>query len=101
MKAANQSGPVLVGLQDELDKIKAVAKTGTGHLIRHIFKAHPPKSNQEVPTDFSEAGMRKTLLKAIRMYHQDKNPMEEHGLEWHLLCREITKQLNAKLELYK
>jgi hypothetical protein len=23
------------------------------------------------------------------------------GLEWHLLCREITKQLNAKLELYK
>ncbi len=48
-----------------------------------------------------ETGIRKTLLKVIRMYHQDKNPMEEHGLEWHLLCREITKQLNAKLELYK
>ena len=45
--------------------------------------------------------MRKTLLKTIRVYHQDKNPQEEHGFEWHLLCREITKQLNAKLELYK
>ena len=31
----------------------------------------------------------------------DKNGVEEFGLEWHLLCREITKQLNAKLELYK
>jgi len=47
------------------------------------------------------SGMRKTLLKVIRIYHQDKNPVEEHGLEWHLLCREITKQLNGKLELYK
>jgi hypothetical protein len=29
MKAANMSGPVLVGLQEELDKIKAAAKRGT------------------------------------------------------------------------
>ena len=46
-------------------------------------------------------GMRKTLLKTIRMYHEDKNPERAHGFEWHLLCREITKLLNAKLELYK
>ena len=42
-----------------------------------------------------------TLLKTIRLYHQDKNPIDAHGLEWHFLCREITKQLNGKLELYK
>ena len=56
MKAANMSGPVLVGLQDELDKVKAAAKTGTTALVKHIIKAHPPKSNQEVQLDFSEAG---------------------------------------------
>jgi hypothetical protein len=48
-----------------------------------------------------ETGTRKTLLKTIRMYHEDKNSEREHGLEWHLLCREITKLLNAKLTLYK
>ena len=56
MKAANMSGPVLVGLQEELDKVKAAAKTGTTALVKHIIKAHPPKSNQEVQLDFSEAG---------------------------------------------
>ncbi len=38
---------------------------------------------------------------AIRAYHEDKNPAATHGAEWHALCREITKLLNAKLELYK
>lgn len=44
--------------------------------------------------------MRKTLLKTIRMYHEDKNPEREHGPEWHLLCREITKLLTAMLTFY-
>jgi hypothetical protein len=49
-------------------------------VAQHIYKNHPPKKEGEaVPTDFSDPAMRKTLLKAIRTYHQDKNGMDDHG----------------------
>uniref|UniRef100_A0A7S4PNC4 PH domain-containing protein n=1 Tax=Guillardia theta TaxID=55529 RepID=A0A7S4PNC4_GUITH len=102
MRAANLSGPVMKDLEPQLDKIKAASKKSAQALLQHVFKYHPPRNNpNEIPSDFSDAMMRKTLLKTIRIYHQDKNSIELYGLEWHLLCREITKQLNSKFELYK
>ena len=69
--------------------------------------AHPPDARLLTLSAYDtrcvfvgETGMRKTLLKTIRMYHEDKNAEREHGLEWHLLCREITKLLNSKLTFY-
>lgn len=101
MRAANASSPVIENLQPQLTKIRTAAKKSPQALIQHIFRYHPPKNGEQCPTDFSDSTMKKTLLKTIRVYHQDKNPVDPHGLSWHLLCREITKQLNEKYELYK
>ena len=71
---------------------------------RSLSRSRSPSLSRALSLSLSRAltlGMRKTLLKTIRMYREDKNPERAHGLEWHLLCRQITKVLNAKLELYK
>ena len=90
-------GPKLIAL--------ATAGRGTAQvLLKHVYRRHPPRregAGSEAPTDFGEAVMRKNLLRAIQAYHEDKNLAATHGLEWHILCREITKQLNGKLEAYR
>lgn len=80
MRRMNNSTIIINDLAPQLEAVKKAAKVGARALIQHIYKEHPPKRDGEaVPTDFSDAVMKKTILKSIRTYHQDKNPAGDYG----------------------
>jgi flagellar biosynthesis GTPase FlhF len=55
-EAKRREEELLAGLRPKLDSINAEATKSHGHLVRHVFKTHPPKGNPELPSDFSQAG---------------------------------------------
>lgn len=92
-------------LEAELKDINA-ANVGSGAegLLRHLYKAYPPKNPEHKLNDEGLAErpkMKKALLTAIQHYHPDKQDKEQHGRKWAVLCEEITKLLNGRYELYK
>ena len=57
-RAKRRQEELLAGLRPALDRIHAAATRGSGHVIRHVFATHPPKGNEEMPSDLSDAGCR-------------------------------------------
>lgn len=99
--------PTLIKLKPVLDKIKeqigkSESKQYQSHLLLlHIYGVNPPKKGSLIDNldrDDKEQ-MKKAVLKAVTHYHPDKN--KEHGMEWLILCEEITKLLNGFYEHYK
>jgi hypothetical protein len=110
-----------------LASLVGAAAESTESFLRYVYSCHPPRrvvsfrgpssggegnrltgaedAVQPGDTGVSAASnaaiTRRSILAAIRVYHEDKNPATLHGVAWHVLCREITKLLNAKLEMYK
>ena len=69
-------------------------------LLNYIYPKYPPK----VKFEFEKSGLNSAtaksyLMKAITHYHPDRQV--EFGLEWKVLCGEITKYLNARYVCYK
>jgi hypothetical protein len=53
-------------------------------------------------TDANADTVKKVLVKSAQLhYHPDKNPERLFGLEWHVLCLEISKHLNGKYNMLK
>ena len=110
-EAAKAKEPVLKKLAPQLEAIKKeVAKFGPYKLLEHIYEKHPPriplfkKNAAKILADVKSANVdtaSKVLLKAISHYHADKNLASEFGLEWSVLCEEITKMLNEKYDKVK
>ena len=107
---AKQREPILLLLKPKLDEMnnemnkfqskafKAIA------LINHLYAKIPPKCTHTVPNDLKDDdndGIKKCILKAIRHYHTDKQFNKCEGMEWFVLCEEITKNLNSIYERYK
>ena len=92
-------------LETELKDLKeANVGSGAEGLLRHIYKAYPPKNPEHKLNDKDldeRAKVKKTLLTAIQHYHPDKQDKEKHGKKWAVLCEEITKLLNGRYETYK
>lgn len=56
-----------------------------------IYNTHPPKTDSKL----NAAGIFRTLvLQATADYFPSLNPPEQYGLEWHLLCTDISAMLN-------
>ena len=104
-REAAETAAILADLRAELDAIDAAARNSPEALLRHVYSRHPPRnrgaaaSGAPPPAGCPPAVLRRCLLGAIRAYHEDKNREAEHGRRWHLLCREITKNLIEQLEL--
>lgn len=97
-----ERGPLLEKLANELSILKVEASRGVASLLQFLFFKYPPKSEELAvlgPLDGQQ--IRNTLLRAIRLYHPDKNSKEKFGDLWFVLCEEICKHLNAKLEVLK
>lgn len=89
--------PSLDAINAELDKhdskrFKAFA------LLKYVYEKHPPKcENANLPSNLdrdNNKAMQKAMLKAVTHYHTDRGFNKEAGIEWFVLCEEITKHLN-------
>lgn len=118
-----QRAPTMTKLKPKLDAMDAATAKFEGKLYKgyallvHLYEVLPPKlpppkkpkATPEVDIDFKEAmknldrdskeAMKKALLKAVTHYHPDKN--RKAGVEWLVLCEEITKRLNEYYEYTK
>ena len=103
--------PTLAALKPTLTAIDAAiatcqSKMYKGHaLMVHIYAKVPPKKSGAVLADpldrDNKEEMKKAFLKAVTHYHPDKKCNKESGIEWLVLCEEITKRLNEYYEVVK
>lgn len=104
--------PTLVKLKPQLDALqKSMAacesKAYKVHaLLVYLRTTHPPKSRDapKEPLAYDRDDNKVTsrqLKKAIVEYHPDKQHNKDAGVDWTVLCEEITKQLNAFYEHFK
>ncbi|EIE19357.1 hypothetical protein COCSUDRAFT_58649 [Coccomyxa subellipsoidea C-169] len=97
-KLAQERGPILETLKEELRALKKAHSEGAHKLVDLIYKEHPPKKEKAVKPDVNGENMKKGLQTAILHYHPDKNAESIFGKRWCYLCEEITKLLNDKYE---
>mmetsp|Transcript_10343 Transcript_10343/g.15533 ORF Transcript_10343/g.15533 Transcript_10343/m.15533 type:complete len:314 (-) Transcript_10343:1689-2630(-) len=105
-EVAKQREPTLIKLKPKLTAIDAAIGKCQGKLYKahallvHIYETLPPKKGSiTTPLDKnSKEDMKKALLKAVTHYHPDKHYNKEAGVEWLVLCEEITKRLNEYYE---
>jgi hypothetical protein len=107
--------PTLRKLEPELDKLdkewkKFESRNYSAHaLLVYIYHKHPPKQLlPEAVKQLMDAlarendhKMQKAILKGIQNYHTDRACNKQHGMDWYVLCEEITKRLNTAYARYK
>jgi hypothetical protein len=104
-REAAETAKILWDLRPQLEELARAARSSPESLLRHVYSRHPPRNRGAAaagvppPDGCPPAALRRSLLGAIRSYHEDKNREADHGRRWHLLCREITKLLIEQLEL--
>jgi dTDP-4-amino-4,6-dideoxygalactose transaminase len=99
-KAKKEKGPILEKLAPVLKEIKAADEKSMYNLLAHIYTKHPPKVQHDyVEKDVNSENIKRTIMKAIRNYHPDKQML--FGMEWRVLCEEITKCLTVRYETIK
>ena len=96
--------PTLEKLKPALDAIQAVVNKYKDrsyqafYLMTHLYATHPSKSGKApsiatLDKDNSNDVM-KALRKCVSEYHVDRQFNKAAGIEWIVLCEEITKELN-------
>ena len=64
----------------------------------HVYEKHPSKSNKQRSVNDVDKNDREAVMKALRDcvtdYHVDRKFNKLAGIEWIVLCEEITKELN-------
>ena len=60
----------------------------------------PEKALKQV-TDAGTESIKKVLVQSSQHYHPDKNLESDFGIEWHILCKDISKHLNGKYNTLK
>jgi DnaJ-domain-containing protein 1 len=99
-----QKNSILLELKEDIDKLKEVS-ANTEDLLRHIYRAHPPKNKDHTLNESYLSGenqnMKKALRESLLHYHPDRLKAKDLGKKWIVLCEEITKFLNLRYEHYK
>merc|ERR1712100_177728 len=98
-------------LKGELAALEKLGASSSAHkLLSHIYEAYPPKvdtftrnaAHHLARVKGADANsLKKVLQTALLHYHSDKNTTGEYGMEWAVLCEEISKLLNAKYDSVK
>jgi hypothetical protein len=106
----NQRKEHLKKVQEDIDEIESRNYSVTD-LCDYLFEKHPPRHNkdyqQKKPSfkdDTSAANKKankKSLQKLVTLYHPDRINKESHGMEYFVLCEEITKILNGLYTIEK
>lgn len=96
----------------ELDRyVNKVYEKNTLKLLEHIYEKYPPKVEaftrdpdkvlKAIKDATADTIKRVIVHYALVHYHPDKNREQDHGIEWYILCSEITKHLNGKYKKVK
>lgn len=99
--------PVRQKMKAELDALDKYASSHNVYkLLEHIYSKYPPRADsflrnkEKVLKEVKDANadtIKKVLIKSSQLhYHPDKNIERIFGVEWHVLCMEISKHLNGK-----
>lgn len=89
-------------MKEELENLEREAAASAQSFLAFLYDGFRPKNaNHKLGSTDTKNATRAALRQAIGHYHPDKNPADEHGAKWHVLCEEITKRLNLKYEAYK
>ena len=99
-------------LKDELAALKDLVKEkpeGAGkpvtlqQILVFIYTNHPPKNSPdyELPKKIPADDLKKLYRKALGHYHPDKVDKEKHGMQWYVLCDEISKVLSSRYQNLK
>ena len=99
-----EKNAILLELKEDIKKLEELS-TNAEDLLRHIYKAHPPKNKEHKLNESFLTGENRNVKKALREsllhYHPDRLKAKDLGKKWIVLCEEITKYLNRKYEVYK
>ena len=108
---AAEREPTLLKVKPQLDDIAKVlsgfesiaykAYALLGHLQKNIPSDPPTEIAPDALDKNDRKAMKKAIMKAITVYHTDKAGNKRKGMEWQVLCEEITKQLNGFYENFK
>ncbi|XP_071949479.1 uncharacterized protein [Antedon mediterranea] len=91
-------------LKEKINKFKNIEDNY--ECMKYIYDNHPPKIKKhklpkQDPSKMEQSQIKKLLQKAIVHYHPDRNSKEKHGIEWYVLCEEISKVFTDKYNRMK
>ena len=94
---------ICVNRSKDVDKIAAKEHDMLRDLCEYIFEKYPPKhisGFESRKPDFSlmapPLSGNRPLQKMVTLYHPDRVDKDKHGMEYFVLCEEITKILNRR-----
>ena len=97
-----ERAPILEKLKEVLDKLLEAKGQGSTHFLKFVYATHAPKnSDHKLDETLLPDKLRNVLKTALLHYHPDKNRKEQHGIEWHVLCEEISKVLTNFFNISK
>ena len=99
---------ICVNLSKDVNKIATKDLGMLRDLCEYIFEKYPPKHISEYESrkpcfsqmDPPHSGKR-PLQKMVTLYHPDRVDRDKHGMEYFVLCEEITKILNRQYNSIK
>jgi len=104
----NKRKAVLESLATELKQLEEFAKKDDRGLVEALFATFPPKHQpsdkwgQLLPKEgVPESGWKTVFKKLVIIYHPDRVGKERYGDKYHVLCEEITAELNRRYSSYK
>jgi hypothetical protein len=94
--------PLILELAPELKAIRDAAEKGSVPLLKHIYAKHAPDGAPALDEKKLGSGdLKRTLLKAIVLWHPDQARKRNQSAKTIVLNEEIVKALNAKYECFK
>ncbi|KAI0560574.1 hypothetical protein FGB62_108g09 [Gracilaria domingensis] len=73
-------------------KLKLIDEEKEG--LRFLYESYPPKSGRVPEAKLQRDDVSGAIKIALLHYHPDRNPESVYGIEYALVCEEITKSLN-------
>ena len=104
----NMRKVALAKLSKELKQLAEFAKKNNRGLVEALFSTFPPKHradegwNKLVPEDLGDddIGWKNLIRKMVIIYHPDRVDKAKLGEKYHVLCEEITTELNRRYSRY-
>jgi len=96
-----EKGAILEELREQLNKLDQGTKLSLGAFVTYLFENFPVQHKVNVVKPSLQAGKeKKTLIKLAALYHPDKIDEAVYGDNYKVLCEEIVKRINDRIQKY-
>ena len=106
----NRRKAALAELTEELKQLAEFSKKNDRGLVKALFETFPPKHRAdeswrhllpEEDKEDGEIGWKNLFRRLVVIYHPDRVDKVKLGEKYHVLCEEITAELNRRYSQYK